>query len=88
MRMEAKNAYTKKAASHGNFKNVTLSFAERHQRLLAFQLKKPDIMSPDCLVDQVNYICFNNTLLFCTDPWLTQMSSHVAIHWKRLQQIL
>ena len=47
MRMEAKNAYTKKAASRGNFKNVTLSFAQRHQRLLSFYLTNPKIMSLD-----------------------------------------
>lgn len=45
MRMEAKNAYTKKAANKGNFKNVTLSFAERHQRLLALTLTDPNIMT-------------------------------------------
>ena len=47
MRMEAKNAYAKKAASHGNFKNVPLSFAERHQRLLTYNLMNKDIMSID-----------------------------------------
>lgn len=47
MRMEAKNAYTKKAASSGNFKNVVLSFAERHQRLLAYYLTDHNIMRED-----------------------------------------
>ena len=47
MRMEAKNAYTKKAACRGNFKNVMLSFAQRHQRLLAYLLSNCDIMSVD-----------------------------------------
>ena len=47
MRMEAKNAYTKKAACRGNFKNVALSFAHRHQRLLAYHLSNSDMMSVD-----------------------------------------
>ena len=45
--MEAKNAYTKKAARCGNFKNVCLSFAVRHQRLLAFHLSNPQFLTID-----------------------------------------
>ena len=44
MRMEAKNAYTKKAAARGNFKNVVMSFAEMHQRLLAYHLSDHNII--------------------------------------------
>ena len=45
MRMEAKNSYAKRAASSGNFKNICLFFATRHQRLLAFNLCDPAIMT-------------------------------------------
>ena len=38
MRMEAKNSYAKKAANCGNFKNICLSMAVRHQRLLSSYL--------------------------------------------------
>lgn len=34
MRMEAKNSYFKRVAQIGNFKNLPLSVAKRHQRLL------------------------------------------------------
>ena len=44
MRMEAKNSYTKRAASGGNFKNVCLSAAVWHQRLLCSQLINPAIL--------------------------------------------
>ena len=44
MRMEAKNAYSKKAASCGNFKNICLSFAMRHQSLLSLNLSNPDFL--------------------------------------------
>ena len=39
MRMEAKNAYFKKIAQIGNFKNLPLSIANRHQRLLCAHLQ-------------------------------------------------
>ena len=39
MRMEAKNSYFKRIARIGNFKNVPLSVAKRHQRLLCANLQ-------------------------------------------------
>ena len=47
MRMEAKNGYTKKAASCGNFKNICLSLSLRHENLLAFNLTNSDFMQID-----------------------------------------
>ena len=47
MRMEAKNSYTKRVAACGNFKNICLSFASRHQRLLAFNLCDQSIIHPN-----------------------------------------
>ena len=47
MRMEAKNGYSKKTAGCGNFKNICLSFAVRHQRLLAFNLSSSDFLTTD-----------------------------------------
>ena len=38
MRMEAKNKYFKDAAHRSNFKNVCLTVAKRHQRLLCSYL--------------------------------------------------
>lgn len=57
MRMEAKNAYAKKAATSGNFKNVVLSFAERHQRLLAYNLTDHNIMQEDVESGPGMYTC-------------------------------
>ena len=42
MRMEAKNSYFKKIAQHGNFKNISLSVAKRHQRLMCANLTSDD----------------------------------------------
>ena len=39
MRNEAKNAYFKEIAQIGNFKNLPLSIANRHQRLLCAHLQ-------------------------------------------------
>lgn len=38
MRMEAKNSYFKKIGQQGNFKNIALSVAKRHQRLMCANL--------------------------------------------------
>ena len=55
MRMEAKNAYVKRATNRGNFKNVTLSFSQRHQRLLALSLSDPNIMSLNYTLGPARY---------------------------------
>jgi hypothetical protein len=47
MRMEAKNAYSIKAATCGNLKNIYLSFAMHHQCLLSFNLSNPDFLTVD-----------------------------------------
>ena len=39
MRMEGKNSYFKKISRIGNFKNLPLSIAKRHQKLLCAQLQ-------------------------------------------------
>ena len=73
MRMEAKNGYTKKAASCGNFKNICLSFALHHQNLLAFNLTNSDFMQIDVnsgpgtlemvviSLIHVSFICFSSS---------------------------
>jgi len=40
--MEAKNSYFKRAAQLGNFKNIALSVANRHQRLMCALLNSSD----------------------------------------------
>lgn len=47
MRMEAKNSYSKKAASSGNFKNICLSMSKRHQRLLSSLLLNPAMIQDE-----------------------------------------
>lgn len=42
MHMEAKNSYFKKIAQQGNFKNISLSVAKRHQRLMCANLTCDD----------------------------------------------
>lgn len=42
MRMEAKNSYFKRIAQIGNYKNVPLSVAKRHQRLMCSYLTGED----------------------------------------------
>ena len=41
MRMEGKNSYFKKISRIGNFKNLPLSIAKRHQKLLCAKLQGP-----------------------------------------------
>lgn len=41
MRMEAKNSYFKRIGQIGNFKNLPLSIARRHQKLLCAYLQGP-----------------------------------------------
>ena len=42
MRMEAKNSYFKEIARQGNFRNVALSVARRHQKLMCSLLNNED----------------------------------------------
>ena len=42
MRMEAKNSYFKRIAQQGNFKNIALSVARRHQKLMCALLHDND----------------------------------------------
>ena len=42
MRMEAKHNWFKKIAQIGNFKNIALSLARRHQRLMCLYLNQED----------------------------------------------
>ena len=42
MRMEAKNSYFKRIAQQGNFKNIALSVARHHQKLLCAILQNND----------------------------------------------
>jgi len=42
MRMEAKNSYFKRIAQQGNFKNISLSVAKRHQKLMCALLQSDD----------------------------------------------
>jgi len=40
--MEAKNSYFKKIAQQGNFKNIALSVAKHHQKLMCATLNGDD----------------------------------------------
>jgi len=42
MRMEAKNSYFKRIAQQGNFKNIALNVAHRHQKLMCAILQSDD----------------------------------------------
>lgn len=42
MRMEAKHNYFKRIAQQGNFKNIALSVAKRHQKLICAILNDTD----------------------------------------------
>ena len=42
MRMEGKNSYFKRIAQQGNFKNIALSVARRHQKLMCALLHGDD----------------------------------------------
>ena len=45
--MEAKNCYIKRAASIGNFKNIALSVAKRHQRLMCAYSNERDFFGKE-----------------------------------------
>jgi len=43
--MEAKNSYFKRIAQQGNFKNIALSVARRHQKLMCALLQEDDFFN-------------------------------------------
>ena len=47
MRMEAKNSYFKRIAQQGNFKNIALSVAKRHQKLMCAFLNSDDFFEKE-----------------------------------------
>jgi len=47
--MEAKNSYFKKISQQGNFKNIALSVAKRHQRLMCANLNSTDFFEKDII---------------------------------------
>ena len=66
MRMEAKNSYIKRIAQLGNFKNIPLSVARRHQKLMCSFINSNDFFersvssacSEFCLVKLIFIILF------------------------------
>jgi len=50
--MEAKNSYFKRIAQQGNFKNIALSVARRHQKLMCALLQSEDFF--DKTLDKSN----------------------------------
>jgi len=50
--MEAKNSYFKRIAQQGNFKNIALSVARRHQKLICALLQSEDFF--DKTLDKSN----------------------------------
>ena len=44
MRMEAKNSYFKRIAQLGNFRNIPLSVARRHQKLMCAFINSSDFV--------------------------------------------
>lgn len=49
MRMEAKNSYFKRIAQQGNFKNIALSVARRHQKLMCAFLNSDDFFEKELI---------------------------------------
>jgi len=47
--MEAKNSYFKRISQQGNFKNIALSVAKRHQRLMCANLNSSDFFEKDII---------------------------------------
>ena len=52
MRMEAKNSYFKRIAQIGNFKNIALSVARRHQKFACAQLNCHNYFEDPLLLGQ------------------------------------
>ena len=55
MRMEAKNSYFKNIARQGNFKNIALSVARRHQKLMCAILNDADFFGKMIIKPQSMY---------------------------------
>ena len=49
MRMEAKNSYFKRIAQQGNFKNIALSVARRHQKLMCAYLNSDNFFEREII---------------------------------------
>ena len=85
MRMEAKNKYFKDAAHRSNFKNVCLTIAKRHQRLLCSYLLSNHFFErevecgPGVLKNMLRVYCQ------CKGTYLT--TYHVAKEPKILQEM-
>ena len=56
MRMEAKNSYFKRIAQQGNFKNIALSVARRHQKLMCAFLQSNDFFEKDMNMSNGTYV--------------------------------
>lgn len=66
--MEAKNRYFKETAHQGNFKNVALSVARRHQKLMCGLLNSDDFFDKSVVTStgtlcKYNRICINYFLV-------------------------
>lgn len=68
MRMEAKNSYFKRIAQLGNFKNIALSVARRHQKLMCAFINSEDFFDEAIIVPECkhNYIQISFVLNFLT----------------------
>ena len=55
MRMEAKNSYFKNISRQGNFKNIALSVARRHQKLMCAILNDADFFGKMIIKPQSMY---------------------------------
>lgn len=55
MRMEAKNSYLKNITRQGNFKNIALSVARRHQKLMCAILNDADFFGKMIIKPQSMY---------------------------------
>ena len=49
MRMEAKNSYFKRITQQGNFKNIALSVARRHQKLMCAYLNSDNFFEREII---------------------------------------
>ena len=65
MRMEAKNSYFKRIAQLGNFKNLPLSIAKRHQRLLCANLQGPFFSYNELESGPCEYYTASMGILYC-----------------------
>ena len=56
MRMEAKNSYFKRIAQQGNFKNIALSVAQRHQELMCAFIQSDNFFEKDMNMSNGMYV--------------------------------